>query len=568
MTAPPVPANAASRVALDRIGLPENVRPLDMQHVDALAGSIRLQGIVVPLVVRAAGDDTDAFELVAGFHRFAAAQALQLPDVPVVVRDADTEDADRALENIARKALDPREEARAVQAMLARGLTEDGAAQALGWSRQRVAARVKLLELPESAQQLVGDGVVALSAVDRLLAIGRVSQPLLDALIAFLADGNGWAAERLAREPGWVLDSALRQTDTQVFAAHLSSIRADQIAELRLGKKADALYEQATKLHKQLDRQAYGAPEIRFSDEDVDQARAAGVLIEFERTRPIITDRALYRELTKAAIKRTVAELEARIAAAAEAKQRSRAERRTQPDDPMAAAARERDASLRGLADQAHGANLDLGQSLLHGLSVVDPADMHVARFFVYGLLGPDWDASPYTQTGDRVQRLAANGIRLVVGELRQDVTKTRKDGTPGRLRMDYGDHRKPEAAVKWLWRYIDGAKTAGELYGRALVVIAAEQYASRLVLPAGHRMPATRWSSRKDVAGKALNRLVGPHMPASLKQLERAVKRAHETYAELERPTDETPAEPTSNEADEDDDLDAAPAPAAAEPS
>jgi hypothetical protein len=38
-----------------------------------------------------------------------------------------------------------------------------------------------------------------------------------------------------------------------------------------------------------------------------------------------------------------------------------------------------------------------------------------------------------------------------VIGELRTDVTKTRKDGTPGRLRFDYGDPRNPEPGVRWL---------------------------------------------------------------------------------------------------------------------
>ena len=43
-----------------------------------------------------------------------------------------------------------------MRAMLQRGLSEDGAAQALGWAKARVTARVKILELPEAAQQLVG----------------------------------------------------------------------------------------------------------------------------------------------------------------------------------------------------------------------------------------------------------------------------------------------------------------------------------------------------------------------------------------------------------------------------
>ena len=76
------------------------------------------------------------------------------------------------------------------------------------------------------------------------------------------------------------------------------------------------------------------------------------------------------------------------------------------------------------------------------------------------------------------------SGIRLVIDEFRTDVTKTLKSGERGRLRIDYGDPHKPGEAVKWMWKFIDGAKTAGELYGRALVVIAAEQYASRLVVP------------------------------------------------------------------------------------
>jgi hypothetical protein len=125
--------------------------------------------------------------------------------------------------------------------------------------------------------------------------------------------------------------------------------------------------------------------------------------------------------------------------------------------------------------------------------------------------------------------------VRLVIDELSSDVTKTRKDGTRGRLRVDYGDHRNPDAALKWLWMFVDGAKTANELYGRALMVIAAEQHATRLVVPSSQRMPATRWSSHKDIAAKALEKLAGPHVPASLSKLEQAVKRAHAAYDKAE---------------------------------
>ena len=76
----------------------------------------------------------------------------------------------------------------------------------------------------------------------------------------------------------------------------MHSAGSREIAQLRLGKKTEQLYEQAEKLHKQLDRYAYAPPQVRFTDDDVDRARAAGVLIEFEGPgRPIIVDRPLAR---------------------------------------------------------------------------------------------------------------------------------------------------------------------------------------------------------------------------------------------------------------------------------
>jgi len=65
--------------------------------------------------------------------------------------------------------------------------------------------------------------------------------------------------------------------------------------------------------------------------------------------------------------------------------------------------------------------------------------------------------------------------------------------------------------------------------------VIAAEQHETRLVVPSSQRMPATRWSSHKDIAAKALKKLAGPHVPATLSRLEQAVKRAHTAYDRAE---------------------------------
>ena len=379
-------------------------------------------------------------------------------------------------------------------------------------------ARVKILELPERAQQLIGEDVIPLAAVDQLRAIGTVAPELLDAVIAYLDDGNAWAAERLTREPGWVLDAALTHAgDSKVFAAYLHSAGAREIAELRLGKKTEQLYAEAEKLHKQLDRYAYGPPQVRFTDADVDQARAAGVLIEFERGRPIIVDRPLYRELVKAAIKRTHDD--------------ARGEGRRRPP-------KEKTTARAGQAARRPG---DGGQARARRAAA--RADRPGARR--QPRPRPRADPQPHQRRPDRHRRRAVLRLRAARRRPRQ-LARTRRpaSGSPGsppaasgwsstscaptsprRARtaaaagcaIDYGDHRDPQAAIAWLWKFIDGAKTAGELYGRALVVIAAEQYASRLVLPASQRGPRSPWTSHKDIAAKALKKLAGPHLPASL---------------------------------------------------
>jgi ParB/RepB/Spo0J family partition protein len=535
------PVTGVQMLPLETIRHDQNVREqLLADEVDALAASIALLGQLSPVSVRPDTETGTGFVLIAGHKRYAAIAQLGRTEIRAEVRpDAEGEASERAAENIVRSQLNPSEEAIAVKAMLDRGLTEAGAAQALGWPKARVTARVKLLELPDKARQLVGAGVIALSAVDHLRAIRRISPELLDVLVDQVSnDPDGWIVRDLPHDPGRALGAALREQESKVFAAYLHQVPHGAVEELRLGKKIEELMAEAEKLHRKASQYSYGPPPVRFAEAEVDQARAAGVLIEFEHSQPIIVDRSLYRELCKQAIRRAVDELQAD----AERAKTERHERAQQglPEtvDPDQAARREHGRRLRELAEQAHGANTDLGWALRNNLAAVDPADMTVARFFVYALLGSDHDGSAYTQSGDLVAELAMRGIRLVVEEFRTDVTKTLKNGERGKVRIDYGDAHKPEAAISWMWKFIDGAKTAGDLYGRALVVIAAEQYASRLVVPSSQQHHAKRWPSHNDHAAKALAKLAGPHIPTTLKQLEKAVVTAKGEFDEAERGT------------------------------
>jgi len=131
------------RVALSAIDVGENVRELDETHVDALARSIALRGLISPLTVRPG--KPGRFVLVAGRHRYTACAKLDLEEVEVVVRDVESTSADTAAENIVRKQLSPLGEARAVGAMLDEALTFDGAAEALGWTRGRLGMAPSLL---------------------------------------------------------------------------------------------------------------------------------------------------------------------------------------------------------------------------------------------------------------------------------------------------------------------------------------------------------------------------------------------------------------------------------------
>jgi len=376
-TTPTATASAGElRLALDEIAVRDNVRELDLEHVDNLAQSIALRGVLVPLIVRATDDG--GWELVAGYHRIAACRQLGVDDVPVVVREREGSSADSAAENVTRKQLTPLEEARAVQAMLDEGYTPDGVAQALGWSRQLVTARAKILRLPAVGQQLVGTGEIPVSAIDTLLLIGAVSQPIAEGLCEAIA-AHDVAGSQLVSSPGWAIGRVLTDTGKDVFAAYLNQVYHDDLKALRLGKKADAAVAEAEQLHKQLDRYAYGPPTIRFSEADVDQARAAGVLIELERSTPIITDRPLYRELCKQAIARTAEDLKTRVADKGKAKRAGAGARERTPGEQLES---EHRATMRELARQAHGTNLDLGTALVTQLATVPADDMDVARFF------------------------------------------------------------------------------------------------------------------------------------------------------------------------------------------
>lgn len=128
-------------------------RQFSPEEMQALQSSIQAHGILEPLVVRLVGQ---TYEIICGERRFRAAQALGLPEVPVVVRDATDDEAFilSLQENVQRNDLTPVEEARAYKTILDRGQihSQRELARLLGISQGRISQKLSLLELPEDLQ--------------------------------------------------------------------------------------------------------------------------------------------------------------------------------------------------------------------------------------------------------------------------------------------------------------------------------------------------------------------------------------------------------------------------------
>ena len=510
------------QVPITQIVLPENVRPLDEERVLALADSMRLVGQLVPLIVHEA---EQGYALVAGFHRLAAAVSAGLGTVEVSVRDAQSEHLDRAVENVARAQLTPAEEYEAIRRCLDHGLTQDGAAQALAISKQRVTARLKLGELPAEVRARIGvDWPMGLAdlLVDQ---IKPVSTALLDAVCSLLMEDPAFEAD-LQRDARWTLarnTTELRRR--RAFIVAMGALDYDSLTALADGREWKAVYGYTPRKPLREQAQAicdwYGGDKqparyeckVGPSQEDLDVLRAANCLLEFGRDgwySPFVIDREAFKVTVEAMVARAFADGPPKKKAVGGGRQgelRAKTERTPTDEERL-----RHQRALRELTTQAHGVNLDVGRALLDGLAVVD-VSMDVARFFVGAVL----DASDGSRE-TLAERLADNGVRLVLEQFREDVTKVRKDGTRGAVKFDYGDAHR-EDSRKWLRTFINGAKTPEELFGRALVVIAMQRYAIRDVVPTAQRHHKEYFPTEKQ-----LEKLCKAHLPASWKALRKAI--------------------------------------------
>jgi len=137
-------------------------RNFDADALAALASSMRVRGILQPVLVRPLPDGR--FELIAGERRWRAAQLAGIESIPALLRARDdTESLELALiENMAREDLNPVEEARACAALVEElGLSHEEVALRIGRSRVAVSNLVRLLDLPDDALALLERGTLS-----------------------------------------------------------------------------------------------------------------------------------------------------------------------------------------------------------------------------------------------------------------------------------------------------------------------------------------------------------------------------------------------------------------------
>ena len=146
-------------------------RHFDENAIAELADSIGLRGLLQPIIVRRAPDG-EGYQLVAGERRWRAAQRAGLHQIPALVRELDDAATYEIalVENIQRQDLNAIEEASAYRRLIDDfGHNQEALAKLVGKSRSHVANLMRLLDLPDSVQSLVGDGSLAMGHARALI---------------------------------------------------------------------------------------------------------------------------------------------------------------------------------------------------------------------------------------------------------------------------------------------------------------------------------------------------------------------------------------------------------------
>jgi ParB family chromosome partitioning protein len=201
-------------------------RDIPESSLAELADSVRVSGVIQPILVRRGATAEGRFQLVVGERRWRAARLAGLETVPALVRELGDQDAlEFALaENLLRRDLNPIEVAHAYQALQEQfHLSHEQVAERLGINRSSVTNTLRLLRLPKAVQEMISKDELTYGHARALLALGsEAAQLQLASRIAqqglSVRHVESLVASRLAKPPTQK-NAAKPPTDPNVRAA-------------------------------------------------------------------------------------------------------------------------------------------------------------------------------------------------------------------------------------------------------------------------------------------------------------------------------------------------------------
>ena len=173
--------SAINEIPLDAIEVnPYQPRTdFDQEALQELADSIRIQGIIQPITVRAMGQEQ--YQLISGERRVQASKIVGLTHIPAYVRKAnDQQMLEMALiENIQRENLNAVEVALSYQRLISEcDLRQDQLGARVGKNRSTVNNYLRLLKLPPDIQAALRDKKISMGHARAIINVDNVEQQL------------------------------------------------------------------------------------------------------------------------------------------------------------------------------------------------------------------------------------------------------------------------------------------------------------------------------------------------------------------------------------------------------
>ena len=221
-------------------------RVFDPKKLEELTESIRLKGVLQPLLVRPIPDPKNnsktIYQIVAGERRWQASLKAGLETVPVLIRELSDQDVLEigVVENVQRADLNPIEEALAYKALTEQfSRTQDEIAKAIGKSRPHITNMLRLLSLPQLAQDMVQEGKISMGHARAIIAANdpvRLAQIISDKNLSVRE------AEKLVRQlkqPKTASAAKIKTADNRALETELMQILGLKVDLRHKGPKGE-----------------------------------------------------------------------------------------------------------------------------------------------------------------------------------------------------------------------------------------------------------------------------------------------------------------------------------------